>query len=91
MEITEDINFDKQLIPLLEPVINQSLDMIESILKSETPSSEDEVFSLLLDLEKNFGECKHLISPEIHGRIKSLNDKISKCNDNIESQEDNLE
>jgi hypothetical protein len=74
----EEIDFDKQLIPLLEPIIAQSLDMIEKIMDSGEDFSRDEVSSLILDLEENFGEYKHLLSPKIYGRIVDMNYKLSE-------------
>jgi len=78
MNIMEEDNFDKQLIPLLEPIIAQSLDMIEKIMTSGEDFSRDEVSSLILDLEENFGEYKHLLSPKIYGRIMDMNYKLSE-------------
>jgi hypothetical protein len=72
----EEINFDKQLIPLLEPIIAQSLNMIEQIINSEENFSKEEVSKLLLELEYNFGEYKHLLSPKIYGRIMDINHKL---------------
>jgi hypothetical protein len=72
----EEIDFDKQLIPLLEPIIAQSLDMIEKIMASGEDFSRDEVSNLILDLEENFGEYKHLLSPKIYGRIMDMNYKL---------------
>jgi hypothetical protein len=74
----KEIDFDKQLIPLLEPIIAQSLDMIEKIMASGEDFSRDEVSSLILDLEENFGEYKHLLSPKIYGRIMDMNYKLSE-------------
>jgi hypothetical protein len=39
----EEIDFGKQLIPLLEPIIAQSLDMIEKIMETGEDFSRDEV------------------------------------------------
>jgi hypothetical protein len=84
----EEIDFDKQLIPLLEPIIAQSLDMIEKIMDSGEDFSRDEVSSLILDLEENFGEYKHLLSPKIYGRIVDMNYKLSKFDKVYDPQED---
>ena len=77
----EEIDFDKQLIPLLEPIIVQSLDMIEKIMDSGENFDRDEVSSLVLDLEENFGEYKHLLSPKIYGRIMDINYKLSQLDE----------
>ena len=84
----EEIDFDKQLIPLLEPIIAQSLDMIEKIMASGEDFSRDEVSSLILDLEENFGEYKHLLSPKIYGRIMDMNYKLSGFDKVYDSQEE---
>ena len=83
----EEIDFDKQLIPLLEPIIAQSLDMIEKIMDSGEDFSRDEVSSLILDLEENFGEYKHLLSPKIYGRIMDVNYKLSDIGKVYDPQE----
>ena len=80
----EEDNFDKQLIPLLEPIIIQSLDMIEKIMDSGENFSRNEVSSLFLDLEENFGEYKHLLSPEIYGRIMNINYKLSQLDESYD-------
>jgi hypothetical protein len=84
----EEIDFDKQLIPLLEPIIAQSLDMIEKIMDSGEDFNRDEVSSLILDLEENFGEYKHLLSPKIYGRIMDMNYKLSGFNKVYDPQEE---
>lgn len=87
MKLIEEDNFDKQLIPLLEPIIAQSLDMIEKIMASGEDFSRDEVSSLILDLEDNFGEYKHLLSPKIYGRIMDINYRLSEFDKTYDSQE----
>ena len=84
----EEIDFDKQLIPLLEPIIAQSLDMIEKIMNSGEDFDKDEVSVLLLDLEENFGEYKHLLSPKIYGRIMDVNYKLSGFDKVYDPQEE---
>jgi len=88
MNIMEEDNFDKQLIPLLEPIIAQSLDMIEKIMNSGEDFSRDEVSSLILDLEENFGEYKHLLSPKIYGRIVDMNYKLSQLDEGYDFVEE---
>jgi hypothetical protein len=84
----EEINFDKQLIPLLEPIIAQSLDMIEKLIDSGENFSKDEASKLLLDLEDNFGEYKHLLSPKIYGRIMEVNYRLSEFDKIYDPQEE---
>ena len=81
MILMEEDNFDKQLIPLLEPIIVQSLDMIEKIMDSGENFSRNEVSNLFLNLEENFGEYKHLLSPKIYGRIMDMNYKLSQLDE----------
>ena len=83
-----EIDFDKQLIPLLEPIIAQSLNMIEKIINSGEDFDRDEVSSLLLDLEDNFGEYKHLLSPKIYGRIMDVSYKLSDFDKVYDPQEE---
>lgn len=73
MNLVEENNFEEQLIPYLEPIINQSLDMIEKVIKSKENFSKDEISKLLLDLEDNFGNYKHLLSSKTYGRIMEIN------------------
>jgi hypothetical protein len=87
MKLIEEDNFDKQLIPLLEPIIAQSLDMIEQIMNSGEDFSRDEISSLILDLEENFGEYKHLLSSKIYGRIMNINYRLSEFDKTYDSQE----
>ena len=84
MKLMEEDNFDKQLIPLLEPIIVQSLDMIEKIMDSGENFSRNEVSNLFLDLEENFGEYKHLLSPKIYGRIMDMNYKLSQLDESYD-------
>lgn len=84
MKLMEEDNFDKQLIPLLEPIIVQSLDMIEKIMDSGENFSRNEVSNLFLDLEENFGEYKHLLSPKIYGRIMNINYKLSQLDESYD-------
>jgi hypothetical protein len=84
----KEIDFDKQLIPLLEPIIAQSLNMIEKIIDSGEDFDRDEVSVLLLDLEDNFGEYKYLLSPKIYGRIMDVNYKLSDIDKVYDPQEE---
>jgi hypothetical protein len=86
-----DFNFDYKTNQLLEPIFIQSLNMIESIIKTEGNSYMGEVSKLIKGLEEDFMTHKEILTPQIHERIKNLNAKISKYNSSIESKEDNLE
>jgi hypothetical protein len=55
--------------------------MIEQIMNSGEDFSRDEVSNLFLDLEENFGEYKHLLSPKIYGRIMDINYKLSQLDE----------
>ena len=64
------------------------LNMIEKIMDSGENFDRDEVSSLLLDLEDNFGEYKHLLSPKIYGRIMDVNYKLSNFDKVCDPQEE---
>jgi hypothetical protein len=76
----ETINLDKQIIPYLEPVISQTLDIIEETL-SEEGFDEGEVNELLYQLDEEFGEYITMLSPQIRGRLMEIHDKL--LNNNI--------
>ena len=71
----ETINLDKQIIPYLEPVISQTLDLIEGNL-NEKGFDEGEVNELLYQLDEEFGEYINLLSPQIRGRLMEIHDKL---------------
>lgn len=87
----EENNFEKQLIPYLEPVILQSLDMIETLIDSGENFSKNEASKLLLDLENNFGEYKHLLSPKTYGKIMEVNYRLSQLDEGYDFIEENEE
>ena len=68
-------NLEKQLIPYLEPIINQTLEMIEEMFGKEN-FDEGEVNELLYQLEDEFGEYMSMLSPQIHGKILKIHDKL---------------
>ena len=68
-------NLDKQLIPYLEPVIKQTLDMIEGIFNENTVD-EGEINELLYQLDEEFKEYIHMLSPQIQGRILEIHDRL---------------
>jgi hypothetical protein len=65
-------NLEKQLIPYLEPIINQTLEMVEIISKGED-FDKNEISKLLNELQEDFGEYIHMMSPETQGRILEVN------------------
>lgn len=69
-------NLEKQFIPYLEPIINQTLEMVESISKEEN-FDRDEINNLLNQLKENFGEYIHMMSPETQGRILEINYQLT--------------
>ena len=91
MKSIEENNFEKQLIPYLEPVILQSLDMIETLIDSGENFSKNEASKLLLDSENNFGEYKHLLSPKTYGKIMEVNYRLSQLDGGYDFIEENEE
>ncbi len=91
MKLAEENNFEKQLIPYLEPIITQSLNMIEKLIDSGENFSKDEASKLLLDLEDNFGEYKHLLSPKTYGKIMEVNYRLSQLDKGYDSIKENEE
>ena len=77
-------NLEKQLIPYLEPIINQTLEMIEGML-GEGNLDEGEINELLYKLEEEFGEYMSMLSPQIHGKILKIHDKLLNSDDVHES------
>ena len=65
-------NLDKQLVPYMEHVIGQTLDMVESLSKEESVDKK-EIGKLLLELKSEFGDYITLLSPQIQGRIMENN------------------
>jgi len=68
-------NLEKQFIPYLEPIINQTLEMIETISEGEDFDG-DEANKLLKELQEDFGEYINILSPEILNRILKMQDKL---------------
>jgi hypothetical protein len=90
-------NLDKQLVPYMEHVIGQTLNMVESISK-EKGFDKKEMGKLISELNNEFGDYLTLLSPQIQGRIMEINhymlndDKVyEELNDqpNIQPFEDN--
>jgi transcription initiation factor TFIID subunit TAF12 len=68
-------NLDKQLIPYLEPVVKQVLDIIDEIINKEN-FDEGEVNELLYQLNDEFGEYINMLSPQTQGRILEIHGKL---------------
>ena len=68
-------NLDKQLIPYLEPVVKQVLDIIDEIINKEN-FDEGEVNELLYQLNDEFGEYLNMLSPQTQGRILEIHGKL---------------
>jgi hypothetical protein len=69
-------DLDKQLIPHLEPIINQTLDMIEGTF-DQSDFSWEGGRELLSQLQEEFGEYISMLSPQTQGRILEIHDKLS--------------
>lgn len=65
-------NLDKQLVPYMEHVIGQTLNMVESISKEEG-FDKKEIGKLISELNSEFGDYLALLSPQIQGRIMEIN------------------
>jgi hypothetical protein len=76
----ETDNLNKQLVPYLEVIINQTLEVIENIF-IEDKFDEGEVNELLYQLEEEFGEYIGILSPQIRGRLMEIHDKLLNGND----------
>jgi hypothetical protein len=68
-------DLEKQLIPYLEPIVNQTLDIIEGMF-DEGNFNEGEINELLYQLQDNFGEYINILSPQIRGKISKIHDKL---------------
>jgi hypothetical protein len=69
-------NLDKQLVPYMEHIIEQTLNMVESISKEES-FNKKEMGKLISELNNEFGDYLTLLSPQIQGRIMEINHYIS--------------
>jgi hypothetical protein len=69
-------NLDKQLVPYMEHIIGQTLNMVESISKEES-FNKKEIGKLISELNNEFGDYLILLSPQIQGRIMEINHYIS--------------
>lgn len=76
MSITEETNLEKQFIPYLEPIVNQTLEMVEIISKGED-FDKSEIIKLLDQLQEDFGEYIHIMSPETQGRILEVSYQLA--------------
>ena len=74
-----EIDLDKQLVPYIEGIITQTLDMIESLYGEEN-FNQEEIRKLMFELENEFGDYTILLSPKIHGRIMEINHYILNNN-----------
>jgi len=70
-----EIDLNKQLVPYMEHVIGQTLNMVESISKEEG-FNKKEMGKLIFELNNEFGDYLTLLSPQIQGKIMEINDYI---------------
>ena len=77
-------NLEKQVIPYLEFIVNQTLEMVESISDREG-FDEGEVNELLYQLQEDFGEYINMLSVKTRGRILKIHDKLLGLDDIYES------
>jgi len=73
----ETDNLNRQFVPYLEPIINQTLEMVEIISKGKD-FDKSEIIKLLNQLQDDFGEYIHMLSPKTQGRILEVNYQLEK-------------
>jgi hypothetical protein len=71
-----EMDLNKQLVPYMEHIINQTLNMVESLSKEEI-FDKKEMGKLISELNNEFGDYLTLLSPQIQGRIMEINHYIS--------------
>jgi hypothetical protein len=71
-------NLDKQLVPYMEHVIGQTLNMVEKLFVDTDNIDKSEISKLLTHLKEDFGDYITLLSPQIQGRLLEINDKMLK-------------
>lgn len=86
MNITEEDNLEKQFIPYLEPIVNQTLEMVEMISKEED-FNKSEIIKLLDQLQEDFGEYIHMMSPETQGRILEISYQLEGFDEEYDLQD----
>jgi NADH:ubiquinone oxidoreductase subunit E len=82
----EEDNLEKQFIPYLEPIVNQTLEMVETISKGEN-FDKSEIIKLLNELQDNFGEYIHMMSPETQGRILEVSYQLDNFDEIYDLQD----
>ena len=70
-----EMDLNKQLVPYMEHIIGQTLNMVESISKEES-FNKKEMGKLISELNNEFGDYLTLLSPQIQGRIMEINHYI---------------
>ena len=80
----EEYNLEKQSISYLEPIINQTLEMIEIFSKGEDFDA-NEVNELLKELQEDFGEYIHMMSIETQDKILKIQDELLNLDNTYES------
>jgi hypothetical protein len=82
----EEDNLEKQFIPYLEPIVNQTLEMVETISKGEN-FDKSEIIKLLNELQDNFGEYIHMMSLETQGRILEVSYQLDNFDEIYDLQD----
>lgn len=83
-----EIDLNKQMVPYIEHVINQTLDMVERICVDTDNINRVEISRLLTQLEKDFGSYLTLLSPQTQGRLMEINHNILKDDEVYEELND---
>jgi hypothetical protein len=83
-----EIDLNKQLIPYMEHVINQTLNMVDKIFVDTDNIDRVEISRLLTQLNDEFKDYIILLSPQTQGRLMEINHHILG-NDKIYEMKDN--
>jgi hypothetical protein len=75
-----EMQLDKQLVPYIEHVINQTLDMVDGIFVDTDNIDRGEISRLLNQLEDDFNDYFTSLSPKTQGRLLEIKDKMLKDN-----------
>jgi len=86
MNIIEEDNLESQFVPYLEPIINQTLEMVETISKGKD-FDKSEIIKLLNQLQDDFGEYIHMMSPETQGRILEVSYQLEGFDEEYDLQD----
>ena len=85
MNITEEDNLEKQSIPYLELIVNQTLEMIKIISKGKD-FDKSEIIKLLNELQNDFEEYIYMLSPETQDKILDISYQLEGIDEEYDLQ-----